>query len=1054
MLWAVVAVTTWFAFLLPCQGWAFEPGDVSWRILGKAQGFRGGAVHRIIQDRRGLIWIGAAGGLFRYDGHSFTVLTPEADDEAFVSSSVNALQEDKAGDLWVGTDGGGLTRYRTLEDSFTNVALWTEKKGGSPSSRIAALALDEAGRIIAGTTEGFIYCVDPADNDVSVFFSPGSDHEAISSLLVDSQGRLWAGTDGGGLLRWSRDGTEFSRFTHLAGQDDSISSNRVRAVMEDSLGFIWVGFFDSGIDLVEGERFRHMQRDARGAGSLPGVLSLAEDTKGQIWAGLRGGGIGILDPSTMELANPSFADDTEVTALTRDRRGLMWIGLERGGLLTGDLKSVAFSRYSRSQSGKALGAVHSIAETSENKVIIAARNVGLCVFDQVSGSFMEMAGSDRDFDYRQVRAMLSASDGSLWFGSMGAGVLRLFPDGSEKIYGCGGLELHNPTSLSALCLAEGPDGKIWLGTAGEGLCVFDEKSGQFTRVTEPAASLGSIVTCLIKDSHGRIWAGTSDAGLSVLNPGENRFLPIGREKGGKDSIGDLRIESIFEDSRGVLWVGTGGSGLVALDPASGKILRRGRDMGLFAEAMYGFAEDAPGTLWICSSSGLFSLDTQREDFFLLGSEDGLLPGGLESGSIIVAKNGEVWIGSDEGLTRFDPAKVARYAPAPDVVISDVQGMAGNAALARSPDNTEISLGYNNMGLAFSIAVIDFAAPERNSYAMRLEGRQSSWTSMGNVNKGYLAPLPPGHYILRVKAANGNGVWNNYGASLSISIASPWWAAWWFRLFVVGLIAAAIGGIIAARVGSLRKRNALLVKFARHIDEAREEERKIAANDVHGEIGQHLMVLNFRAYWLATHPEASVDERLPVVKEIQRTILDAMASVKAVATRLRPAALDVLDFPDALYWYVQNFGKMSGISVKLQIGEGLSDLSKTHAMTFFQLLQEMLSNVARHAEASHVLVRFAREKDEFVLETQDNGKGIEATKIDAQDSFGIIGMRERCVSSGGSLTIFSVPGDGCVVTAKLPVAAHNTGVWAADAETNSFFRLFGKTAKAQRGKKTC
>lgn len=469
----------------------------------------------------------------------------------------------------------------------------------------------------------------------------------------------------------------------------------------------------------------------------------------------------------------------------------------------------------------------------------------------------------------------------------------------------------------------------------------------------------------------------------------------------------------------MLWVGTGGAGLVGIEPDTGTVVRRGAAIGLFADAIYGLTEDRAGTLWIASSVGLFSFDTVRDDVFLFGEEDGLQGRGLETGAVLALSNGDLWVGSQQGLTRFDPSRIARYAPAPDVVISEIEPLGEGLSATRSRDGSEIALDYDNRGLGFSIAAIDFAAPGRNRYEMRLDGRQSAWTSMGNVNTGYIAPLAPGRYILRVRAANGNGIWNDYGASLSILVRPPWWATWWFRTLVLSGAAAGLAGAIAARVGSLRRRNALLVKFARHIEDAREEERTIAARDVHDEIGQHLMVLNFHAYWLAAHPEARTEERQPVVKDMQKVILDTMASVKAVATRLRPLGLETLDFPDALSWYTRSFSRMSGIKTNLDIGEGWKDLPPDKAKVFFRLLQEMLSNVARHSSAKNVSVRFFAEESGYTLETKDDGVGVGQEEVDAQDSFGIIGMREGCAALGGSLTISGAPGQGCVVTAFLP-----------------------------------
>jgi len=1020
-----------FCLALAGKGFAFDARSIQWRSLGRDEGFTGGSISSIIQDRRGFVWIAAAGGLYRYDGHGFKILKPDPGLNSLASSSIRAVIEDRKGNLWVGTDGGGLARYDSVAGRFERIRLsgaadangYAGGQSGNPGDRISALAQDNSGRILVGSADGSLWSVDPEDGESAPVLLRGRDGKAVNALFVDSKDRIWAGTNGAGLFAFDSAGKPAGNFLHDAGDPGSIFSDRVSAIIEDSLGFLWIGFADGGIDLFEEGKFRHAKREGAEARPLPSVTTLAEDVRGQIWAGFHGSGVGILDPSSMETLVSPFADGKEVRFLMRDRRGLMWAGLGRGGLLTGDLRSAAFSRYSSSREGKALDTIGALAELPSGTLVASSRTAGILAFDPLAGSFSALRFRAGEIDPGDLGDMLAAEDGSLWIGTSGSGLLRRFPDGSVRRFKHEEGKPESLASSSILSLLDAGWGRLWIGTDGAGLDLFDPSTGKALHWgmggDQPALIPASIITCLLRDSRDRVWAGSADAGLFVLDPGGTHFRPVGRNERRAEGIGDLRIESVFEDSRGTLWVGTGGGGLVALDPATGSVIRRGGSMGLFADAVFGIAEDEAGILWILSSAGLFSLDPSRNDVFLFGREDGLNGGGLDTGAILFSGDGEIWVGSGEGLTRFDPARIARYAPAPDVLLSEIELPGGGASALRSTDGSGIILDHDNMGLGFSIAAMDFAAPGRNRYAMRLEGRQNSWTQMGNVNTGYIAPLAPGRYMLRVRAANGNGIWNDYGASLSILVRPPWWGTWWFRGLVLGTAAAGLAAAIAARVGSLRRRNALLVKFARHIEEAREEERTIAARDVHDEIGQHLMVLNFHAYWLASHAEAAPAQRLPVVKEMQKAILDAMASVKAVATRLRPLALDTLDFPDALRWYVRSFGRMSGIKTKLDMGEGWKELPREAAKAFFRLLQEMLSNVARHSGAKQVIVRFAAEEDYFLLETKDDGKGIEPGKVDAQDSFGIMGMREGCASLGGSLAISGAPGKGCAVTARLP-----------------------------------
>ncbi len=255
-----------------------------------------------------------------------------------------------------------------------------------------------------------------------------------------------------------------------------------------------------------------------------------------------------------------------------------------------------------------------------------------------------------------------------------------------------------------------------MGTEGGGLDLLDLDTGRAIhwgekgmnrscpRPSSPASP---------EDSKGRIWVGSADAGLFVLDPGGTRFRPVGLSDHRGGGIGDLRIECVFEDSRGVLWVGTGGAGLVGLEPDRGIVFQRGIAIGLFADTIYGLTEDKAGTLWVASSAGLFSFDPIRNDVFLFGEEDGLQKGGLEAGALLVSDNGDVWVGSGQGLTRFDPTRISRYAPAPDVVISEVKSLGEGQSASRTLDGSEIALDYDNGGLGFSIAAIDFAAPAQS-----------------------------------------------------------------------------------------------------------------------------------------------------------------------------------------------------------------------------------------------------------------------------------------------------------------------------------------------------
>jgi signal transduction histidine kinase/ligand-binding sensor domain-containing protein len=1002
---------------LAAPGTAFGLSELGYYRLGTREGLAGDTVYAILQDERGQMWFGSTGGISRFDGHSFATYRPRFDGRSFASSRVLSLVQDRSGLIWIGTDGGGVSSFDPDTGSFVNFG----SERGLRGDRIGALGLDGLGRLVAGSAEGYIDRYDQAAGG----FLPFCEREGaarISGILRDSRGRIWVATKGEGLERYSDEGFREAVYRHEAKDPSSISSDAVSAIFEDSFGGLWTGTEEGGVDLFREGRFSHAGKSPK---ALP-VRSLAEDPEGRLWIGYQDGGFDLLDPSSMLPIAGQPKENISVLAMRRDSGGLVWAGTENEGLRVYNLRSSLFRRMARRNSaGKAAG-VTGFALLRNGGALASTDSMGIVRPDPVSGSLLLQSGFPglAAGIVSATGPLLESTDGSLYCGTSG-GLFALSADGSSRIF------RHDPGSAGAiagdsvLSLCEDGKGALWVGLENAGLDRFDPGKGVFSHHA-PGGRGGrghppTSVTALIRDSSGRLWAGTRDAGLWRLDPGTEEFVAHSGGRGEPSPIGDSCVTALYEDGDGNIWAGTGGAGLVRLDPESGAFVHYGEDEGFYGDSVQAIVEDRAGILWIASSAGLYSFDRNLGDFFCFGAEDGLVPGSFSPGALARGADGRIWVGSSGGATVFDPVSVPRYAPQPEIAISgSVLGETAKKTL--SGDASPVAIGYDNRGLEFSISVIDYTAPSRNRYAMKLDGKQESWTFLGRNNSAFLAPLAPGRYTLRVKGSNGNGIWNNYGASLSIVVASPFWATWWFRTLAAILLLAATSLGILARILALRKRNELLVKFSRHVEEAREEERRIAAREVHDEIGQHLTVLNFHAYWLASHPEARAAESAERVASIRKGIGEAMESVKSVATKLRPAVLDTLDFSGALRWYSGDFARLSGIEVALSVGDGVALPAGELATALFRVLQEMLGNVMRHSGAAQVRISFGEAEGAYLLEVGDDGAGMEPGRATRQDSFGIIGMKERCASFGGSLEISSAPGKGTTIRARIPKPA--------------------------------
>jgi signal transduction histidine kinase len=146
----------------------------------------------------------------------------------------------------------------------------------------------------------------------------------------------------------------------------------------------------------------------------------------------------------------------------------------------------------------------------------------------------------------------------------------------------------------------------------------------------------------------------------------------------------------------------------------------------------------------------------------------------------------------------------------------------------------------------------------------------------------------------------------------------------------------------------------------------------------------------------------------------------MSSVRRIASDLRPAVLDELGVIAAIEWQVQRFQAQTGIRCSFEADPDAPDLDRDRATAVFRILQEILTNVLRHAQASQVHVSIRWQAGSFVLDVRDNGRGIAQDELAAARSLGLLGMRERALLVGGEVKIQGVAGSGTNVLVTIPL----------------------------------
>lgn len=211
---------------------------------------------------------------------------------------------------------------------------------------------------------------------------------------------------------------------------------------------------------------------------------------------------------------------------------------------------------------------------------------------------------------------------------------------------------------------------------------------------------------------------------------------------------------------------------------------------------------------------------------------------------------------------------------------------------------------------------------------------------------------------------------------------------------------------------------LLRELAGEMEMLRENERKHIAREVHDELGQILTALRMDVSLLRIRFGADNPALSEAVKNTTDLVDHAIAAVRSVASDLRPAALD-MGITDAIDWLLKEFNKRTGIRYRLNNRAGDIELEEKRSMAVFRIVQESLTNISRYAQASRVDISLLAAGDDLCIRVQDDGCGFDVAAAAEKKTYGLLGMKERAITLGGSLYVDSMPGEGTSVLLTIP-----------------------------------
>ena len=604
---------------------------------------------------------------------------------------------------------------------------------------------------------------------------------------MDQQGFLWLGTQHG-VYKLDQNLQSIKLYRHDPLDHTTISSNDIYTLLVDHNNVLWVGTANDGLNKFNlgDESFTRILHESGNPYSISenSIRSIYEDSSGTLWVGTRGAGISRFHPQRISFVhyrhnpnNKNSINGNVVLSLHQSRDEMLWVGTTHG-----------LSKFDRQ---------HDVVTHYKNEY-----------------------GNKNSISSNVVRAVIEDHIGDIWVGTS---------RGLDVISAATGKVRHYFTHTYIRVLYEDDDNVVWVGTQ-DGLRRYQRDSDTFVYYENDAALAHTLshnsIRSIYQAKDGVMWVGTY-MGLNKYIREKDTFARYWHHSSDLNSLSDNAVYCITEDNQGDLWVATA-AGLNRLDQKTNRFKRYREKDGLANELIYSILTDNDGMLWMGTNSSLSMFDPITQVFKNFDISDGLQSNEFNSNAFYVSrKSGEVFFGGVNGINSFFPRDIQDNPNIPSIYLTDFKIFNQSIPVKKSYisetkdfqtkfrlDNAiygtdEMVLSYKDSVISFEFAALEYSTPSKNQYAYKMQGFDQSWIYSGNRRFVTYTNLDPGVYWFKVKGSNDDGVWNDQGAQIKITVTPPWWKTWWFRVAVLVLVMFGIFFVFKLRVNAIQTRNRLL-----------------------------------------------------------------------------------------------------------------------------------------------------------------------------------------------------------------------------------------------------
>ncbi len=991
----------------------------------------------VIKDKKGLMWFGTKyGGLYRFDGYNFKSYKPSFNDGESINDYWVTSMCDDENYLWIGTN-KGLNRFDKKTEKFKTYFLSSEDIQNKNSSLVWTIYILKNNELWFGMGRDLYYRDKESENFIKYKSYPESSSENtfsnfVRTLCEDKEGFLWIGTYGNGIDRYDPLSKSFKHFTFNPKNPFSLSDNRVSKILEDKNGDIWASTYGGGVSIFNKNsgKFYRFLNDPESLNTIVGnnISAMSKDEDQMIWLGTSEG-ISIYDIDRKYFTNLKRADDpsslTKISCIYPDRKGIVWIcTTTENGFSIYDKNKWKFNHYRNIRGEKeelSSNEIGSICEDGSGNLWVGSQK-GIDVLNIKKERVRHFENIPDDAfspDNNNISFIYCDAGNNMWVGTRD-GPLERYDLAEDKFVHYYDFD-NKPLSISNI--TEDREGNLWIGLDKGGIRVFDKNrtliKKYLTNELEFRDPNDIRVYKIIESSKGQILTGT-DQGLIIIDLKTESISIHKNNPADKNTISSDKVYSIVEDNKGFIWLGVNRGGLNLLDYDT-KIFRhflKEGDQGF--SSVSGLLADNDGNLWGVTEKGIVMFNSKSESFTCYGPADGTQ--GLEFylDCCYKSKDGEMFFGGSNGFNSFYPDSIFQNKNIPVIVLTDFRIFNKKVKLDTSiTEISKITISYDQNFISFHYAALDYTDPAKNQYVYKLEGVDKDWNYVGNVTSANYTDLNPGDYFFRVKGSNNDGLWCTKSAGVTLVITPPWYYTSWFKALIAISLTGGTGFIFLQRIRKTKRKKAQQREFTMKLIQSQENERKRIAGELHDSLGQNLMVIKNKLYFVKDHKEESLI--LKELDEISGLTSNAIEEVRAISHNLRPYELERLGLTEAILSIIENINASKIINVSSEIENIDNLLSADFEINFFRIIQESMGNILKHSKALSAEIKINRGDRNIETNIKDDGIGFDTENMkNFENGMGLASIQERVNIMNGRFEFESVLYKGTLIKITIPV----------------------------------